>query len=84
VNGVTDIFDAQAARDHLGVDGVTGVGVRGEHLAGDLCVSWFVRAYEAELVAAEYRDQAVQQKEAGNGEENDEFPQGFRVREPVA
>jgi len=84
VKGVTYIFHTKAARDHLGVDGVAGIRVRGKHLAGDLGVSGLVRAYQPELVAAEDRDQAVQQQEAGYGEEDDEFSHGVQVWQPLA
>ena len=84
VDGVADIFDAEAARNHLGVDLVAGIGMRGEHLACDLSVSWLVGSDEAELVAAEDGNQAIEQKEAGNGEEDDELPQCLRAGQPVA
>ena len=48
-----NVLDAQAFREHLGVDGVTGIGVRGEHFASDLSVSWLVGAYQAKLVAGQ-------------------------------
>ncbi len=76
--------DAEAARDHLGVDGVAGVGVGGEHLAGDLGVARLVGADEAELVAAEDGDEAVEQEEDGDGEEDDEFAHGGRGRAAAA
>ena len=62
VEGVADVLEAEAARDDLGVDGVAGVGVRGEHLAGDLGVAGLVGADEAELIAAEDGDEAVEQE----------------------
>jgi hypothetical protein len=58
--------------------------VCGEHLAGDLRVSGLVSAYEAELVAAEDGDQAVQQQEAGYGEEDDEFSHCVQAWQPLA
>jgi hypothetical protein len=79
VKGVTYIFGAKAAGDHLGVDGVAGFRVRGKHFAGDLRVSWLVRAYQAKLVAAEDGDQAVEQQEAGYGEEHDELSHGIQA-----
>ncbi len=52
MKGVTEIFHAKAAGDHLGVDSVACLRVSGKHFAGDLGVSRLVGAYEAELVAA--------------------------------
>ena len=52
--------------------------MRGEHLAGDLGVSWLVGAYEAELVAAEDGNQTVEQQEDGHREEDDELADGGR------
>ena len=73
VEGGADIFGAQAPGDHLGVNGVAGVGVGGEHLAGDLCVTGLIGAYEAELVAAEDGNETVEQKEGSYGKENGKF-----------
>ncbi len=81
VEGVANVFRAKAAGDHLGVDDVAGVGVRGEHLAGDLSVSRLVRADEAELVAAEDGNEAEEQEEGGDGEEKDELAHGDGVRQ---
>ena len=53
---------------------VAGVGVRREHLAGDLGVAGLVGADEAELVAAEEGDKAVEEDEDGDGGEDDELP----------
>jgi hypothetical protein len=58
--------------------------VFGKHFAGDLGVSWLVGAYEAELVAAEDGDEAVQQEEAGYGEEDDELSRCVQARQPLA
>ena len=52
----------------------------GEHLAGDLGVAGFVGADEAELVAAEDGNEAVEQEEGGDGEEDDEFTHGCGSR----
>ena len=71
-----EVFSAEAVRHDPRVDLVALVGVRGEHLAGDLRVTRFVGADEADLISAEDRDQAVEQKEAGDGDEDDELPEG--------
>ncbi len=81
VEGVANVLSAKAAGDHLGVDCVAGVGVRGEHLAGDLGVSWLVGAYQTQLVAAEDWNQSEQQQEDGNGEQDDKFTHGDRSRQ---
>ncbi len=52
-----------------------------EHLAGDLGVAGLVGADEAELIAAEEGDEAVEQEEEGDGEEDDELPRGRRAQE---
>ena len=58
--------------------GVAGAVVGGEHLAGDLGVARLVGADQAELVAAEDGDQAVEQQEEADGEEDDELPRDWR------
>ncbi|WP_433983675.1 hypothetical protein [Tunturiibacter empetritectus] len=47
VEGVADVFQARAVRNHLGVDIVAGLRVRGEHLAGDLGVPRLVGTDQA-------------------------------------
>ena len=51
-------------------------GVGGEHLAGDLGVTGLVGADEAELVAAEDGDEAVEQGKEADGEEDGELACG--------
>ena len=53
----------EAARDDLGVDLMADLGVRVQHLAGDLRVARLVGADQADCVAAEDRNQTVQQQE---------------------
>jgi hypothetical protein len=48
--------------------------VGGEHLAGDLGVAGFVRANQAELVAANARGEAIEQQEKSNREQDDVLP----------
>ena len=52
--------------------------MRGEHLAGDLGVTGLVGAYQAELVAAEDGDEAVEEEKGGYSEEDDELAHGER------
>ena len=76
MEGVANVFKAQAARDHFGIDIVAGRGVRGKHLPGDLCVSWLVGADQAELIATEDWDKAVEQKKDSDYEKDDKFANG--------
>jgi hypothetical protein len=50
--------------------------VRGEHLAGDLGVTGFVGADEADLSSAEEGDQAVEEEVGGDEDEDGELPDG--------
>ena len=54
--------------------GVADLVVLGEHLAGDLGIARFVCAYEAELISAEARGEAVEQEEEPDAEEDDVLP----------
>jgi hypothetical protein len=58
--------------------------VCGEHLAGYLGVSGLVCAYQTELVTAEDGDQAVEQKKAGYGEEDNELSHCVQAWQPLA
>jgi hypothetical protein len=49
--------------------------VGGEHLAGDLSVSWLVGAYEAELIASEDGNEPIEQEKGGYGEKDEKFAQ---------
>ena len=64
---------AEAARGRSWRRRVAGLGVRVEHLAGDLGVAGLVGADEAELVAAKDGDKAVEKEEASDNEEDDEL-----------
>ncbi len=57
-----------AARQKLGMQCVAGLVMYVQHLARDLRVAWLICAYEAEPVAAEERDQSVEQQEDSNRE----------------
>jgi hypothetical protein len=50
--------------------------VGGEHLSGDLGVAGLVCSYEAEAIATEDGDKAVEQKEAADQEQDEEFACG--------
>jgi len=84
VEGGADILRAETAGDHLGVDGVAGVGVSGEHFAGDLGVTWLVGTHQAELIAAEGGDEAVEQQEGGYSEKDDELADGSACGQSLA
>ena len=58
---------------NAGVEGVAGLVVDGEHFARDLGVTGLVGAYEAELVSADVGGEAVEEEEAADEDENDEF-----------
>jgi hypothetical protein len=51
--------------------------MRGEHLPCDLGVAGFVRADEAELIAAEVGDVAEEKQEEADAEEDDDFAGSF-------
>jgi hypothetical protein len=52
-----------------------------EHLAGDLGVARLVGTDEAELIATEEGDKAVEQDEEGDGGEDNELPRRLRAQE---
>ena len=81
VVGVAEGGEGEAAGNDLGVDFVAGVGVGGEHLAGDLGVAGLVCADEAELVASEEGNEAVEEEEAGDGAEDEDLAGGDGVGE---
>ena len=71
-----EVFSAEAVRRDARVDLVALLGVCGEHLAGDLRVTRLIGADEAELSSAKERDQAVEEKVGGDGDEDYELPEG--------